>query len=131
MQNWQVRCSITIAGVCHPGVSLEQRSSGVVENANNANDDDADELRSLKQQLKSIRESMADMQADTPNISVGSPTNDVCHNIFEKCKTKIYPFDKVASMKRLVLCFAIFKTAALASKLSTFQPEVNARGFSL
>jgi hypothetical protein len=40
MQNWQVRCSITIAGVCHPGVSLEQRSSGVIENNNNANDDD-------------------------------------------------------------------------------------------
>ena len=75
---------------------------GADVNTDGRNDDDADELRSLKQQLKSIRESMADMQADTPNISVGSPTNDVCHNIFEKCKTKIYPFDKVASMKSLI-----------------------------
>ena len=75
---------------------------GADVNTDERDDNDADELMSLKQQLKSIRESMANMQTDTPNISVGSPTNDVCHNIFEKCKTKIYPFDKVASMQSLI-----------------------------
>ena len=75
---------------------------GADVNTDGRDDDDADELMSLKQQLKSIRESMANMQTDTPNISVGSPTNDVCHNIFDKCKTKIYPFNKVASMQSLI-----------------------------
>jgi hypothetical protein len=90
-------------GTTAPETEAEADAHGGADvNTDGRDDDDADELRSLKQQLKSIRESMADMQADTPNISVGSPTNDVCHNIFEKCKTKIYPFDKVASMKSLI-----------------------------
>ena len=90
-------------GTTAPETEAEADAHGGADvNTDGRDDDDADELMSLKQQLKSIRESMATMQADTPNISVGSPTNDVCHNIFEKCKTKIYPFDKVASMKSLI-----------------------------
>ena len=90
-------------GTTAPETEAEADAHGGADvNTDGRDDDDADELMSLKQQLKSIRESMANMQADTPNISVGSPTNDVCHNIFEKCKTKIYPFDKVASMKSLI-----------------------------
>ena len=90
-------------GTTAPETEAEADAHGGADvNTDGRDDDDADELRSLKQQLKSIRESMANMQADTPNISVGSPTNDVCHNIFEKCKTKIYPFDKVASMQSLI-----------------------------
>ena len=90
-------------GTTAPETEAEADAHGGADvNTDGRDDDDADELMSLKQQLKSIRESMATMQADTPNISVGSPTNEVCHNIFEKCKTKIYPFDKVASMKSLI-----------------------------
>ena len=90
-------------GTTAPETEAEADAHGGADvNTDGRDDNDADELMSLKQQLKSIRESMANMQADTPNISVGSPTNDVCHNIFEKCKTKIYPFDKVASMKSLI-----------------------------
>ena len=90
-------------GTTAPETEAEADAHGGADvNTDGRDDNDADELMSLKQQLKSIRESMATMQADTPNISVGSPTNDVCHNIFEKCKTKIYPFDKVASMKSLI-----------------------------
>ena len=90
-------------GTTAPETEAEADAHGGADvNTDGRDDDDADELMSLKQQLKSIRESMANMQTDTPNISVGSPTNDVCHNIFEKCKTKIYPFDKVASMKSLI-----------------------------
>ena len=90
-------------GTTAPETEAEADAHGGADvNTDERDDNDADELMSLKQQLKSIRESMANMQADTPNISVGSPTNDVCHNIFEKCKTKIYPFDKVASMKSLI-----------------------------
>ena len=90
-------------GTTAPETEAEADAHGGADvNTDERDDNDADELMSLKQQLKSIRESMATMQADTPNISVGSPTNEVCHNIFEKCKTKIYPFDKVASMKSLI-----------------------------
>ena len=90
-------------GTTAPETEAEADAHGGADvNTDGRDDDDADELMSLKQQLKSIRESMANMQTDTPNISVGSPTNDVCHNIFDKCKTKIYPFDKVASMKSLI-----------------------------
>ena len=90
-------------GTTAPETEAEADAHGGADvNTDERDDNDADELMLLKQQLKSIRESMATMQADTPNISVGSPTNDVCHNIFEKCKTKIYPFDKVASMKSLI-----------------------------
>ena len=90
-------------GTTAPETEAEADAHGGADvNTDGRDDDDADELRSLKQQLKSIRESMANMQTDTPNISVGSPTNDVCHNIFDKCKTKIYPFDKVASMQSLI-----------------------------
>ena len=90
-------------GTTAPETEAEADAHGGADvNTDGRDDNDADELMSLKQQLKSIRESMANMQTDTPNISVGSPTNDVCHNIFEKCKTKIYPFDKVASMKSLI-----------------------------
>ena len=90
-------------GTTAPETEAEADAHGGADvNTDERDDNDADELMLLKQQLKSIRESMATMQADTPNISVGSPTNEVCHNIFEKCKTKIYPFDKVASMKSLI-----------------------------
>ena len=90
-------------GTTAPETEAEADAHGGADvNTDGREDNDADELMSLKQQLKSIRESMANMQTDTPNISVGSPTNDVCHNIFDKCKTKIYPFDKVASMKSLI-----------------------------
>ena len=90
-------------GTTAPETEAEADAHGGADvNTDGRDDDDADELMSLKQQLKSIRESMANMQTDTPNISVGSPTNDVCHNIFDKCKTKIYPFDKVASMQSLI-----------------------------
>ena len=90
-------------GTTAPETEAEADAHGGADvNTDERDDNDADELMSLKQQLKSIRESMANMQTDTPNISVGSPTNDVCHNIFDKCKTKIYPFDKVASMKSLI-----------------------------
>ena len=90
-------------GTTAPETEAEADAHGGADvNTDERDDNDADELMSLKQQLKSIRESMANMQTDTPNISVGSPTNDVCHNIFDKCKTKIYPFDKVASMQSLI-----------------------------
>ena len=90
-------------GTTAPETEAEADAHGGADvNTDERDDNDADELMSLKQQLKSIRESMANMQADTPNISVGSPTNDVCHNIFDKCKTKIYPFNKVASMQSLI-----------------------------
>ena len=90
-------------GTTAPETEAEADAHGGADvNTDGRDDNDADELMSLKQQLKSIRESMANMQADTPNISVGSPTNDVCHNIFDKCKTKIYPFNKVASMQSLI-----------------------------
>ena len=90
-------------GTTAPETEAEADAHGGADvNTDGRDDNDADELMSLKQQLKSIRESMANMQTDTPNISVGSPTNDVCHNIFDKCKTKIYPFDKVASMQSLI-----------------------------
>ena len=90
-------------GTTAPETEAEADAHGGADvNTDGRDDNDADELMSLKQQLKSIRESMATMQADTPNISVGSPTNDVCHNIFDKCKTKIYPFNKVASMHSLI-----------------------------
>ena len=89
-------------GTTAPETEAEADAHGGADvNTDGRDDNDADELMSLKQQLKSIRESMANMQADTPNISVGSPT-DVCHNIFDKCKTKIYPFNKVASMQSLI-----------------------------
>ena len=90
-------------GTTAPETEAEADAHGGADvNTDGRDDNDADELMSLKQQLKSIRESMANMQTDTPNISVGSPTNDVCHNIFDKCKTKIYPFNKVASMQSLI-----------------------------
>ena len=90
-------------GTTAPETEAEADAHGGADvNTDERDDNDADELMSLKQQLKSIRESMANMQTDTPNISVGSPTNDVCHNIFDKCKTKIYPFNKVASMQSLI-----------------------------
>ena len=90
-------------GTTAPETEAEADAHGGADvNTDERDDNDADELMLLKQQLKSIRESMANMQTDTPNISVGSPTNDVCHNIFDKCKTKIYPFDKVASMQSLI-----------------------------
>ena len=89
-------------GTTAPETEAEADAHGGADvNTDERDDNDADELMSLKQQLKSIRESMANMQTDTPNISVGSPT-DVCHNIFDKCKTKIYPFNKVASMQSLI-----------------------------
>ena len=90
-------------GTTAPETEAEADAHGGADvNTDGRDDNDADELMLLKQQLKSIRESMANMQTDTPNISVGSPTNDVCHNIFDKCKTKIYPFNKVASMHSLI-----------------------------
>ena len=90
-------------GTTAPETEAEADAHGGADvNTDERDDNDADELMSLKQQLKSIRESMANMQTDTPNISVGSPTNDFCHNIFDKCKTKIYPFNKVASMHSLI-----------------------------
>ena len=90
-------------GTTAPETEAEADAHGGADvNTDERDDNDADELMLLKQQLKSIRESMANMQTDTPNISVGSPTNDVCHNIFDKCKTKIYPFNKVASMQSLI-----------------------------